>query len=125
MHRRRHAEVAHLRIGEHLVDVVDRAAGNPGTLEQLDPVLRRLMFGDLADRGVDRGAVRAAAFLVPPLGLVLPFRTADGVAQPFKHARGTRRDVDVAVTGRKYAGGDAGRMIVAGLWRDFAADEPA
>src|SRR6202040_4159849 len=122
-HRRRHAEVAHLRIGENLVDVIDRAAGNSGAFEQLDPVLRRLMTGDLADHGVDRGAVGATALLVLPLWFVLPFRTADGVAQPLPHAGRAGRDVDVAVAGGKHPGGDAGRMVVAGLRRDLAADE--
>src|SRR5690349_15740451 len=64
MHRRRHAEMAHLGIGEYLVDLIDRATGNTRALEQLDPMLRRLMPRDLADRGVDGGAVGAAALLV-------------------------------------------------------------
>src|SRR5262249_38510039 len=125
MHRRRHAEMAHLRIGEYLVDLVDRPAWDSGALEQLDPVLGGLMPGDIPDRRVDGGAVGAAALLVLPLGLVLPLRAADSVAQSLKHPRGARRDVDVAVAGREYAGGDAGRMIVAGLRCNLAADEPA
>ena len=50
VHFRRHAEMFHLRIGEHLVDRVDRAARNAVRLEQFDPVLRRFGRGDLADR---------------------------------------------------------------------------
>src|SRR5260221_8626096 len=38
VHRRGHAEEFHLRVGEHLVDPVDRAAGYAGGFEQLDPM---------------------------------------------------------------------------------------
>ena len=37
-------QMLHLRIGEHLVDRVDRPARHAGAFEQLDPVFRRLVF---------------------------------------------------------------------------------
>ncbi len=95
-HRRRHAEVLHLRVGEHLVDAVDRAAGDAGALEQLHPVRGRLRAGDLGDGGVDRLAVGAA----PLLGCPLRPRASRAGRSPREapeHAAGTGGDVDGAV----------------------------
>src|SRR5215472_15129330 len=55
-----HAEMLHLRIGEHLVDRVDRPARYAGALQQFDPVVRRLVPRHVADCRVDLLAVLAA-----------------------------------------------------------------
>ena len=50
-------EVAHLRVGEHLIDGVDRAAGHPGLVQQLDPVRARGAAQDRRQLGIQRIAV--------------------------------------------------------------------
>jgi hypothetical protein len=52
VHLGRHAEMAHLRIGEYLVHLVDRAAGHAGYVEDVDPFAARLAAGNLGDRGM-------------------------------------------------------------------------
>src|SRR5580658_5476188 len=124
-HLPRHAQMFHLRIGKRLVDGVDRPAGNPRPLEQLDPVIGRLRPGDLADRGVDLLARLAAPALGLPFLLRQPVRPFNRLAEPGEHPRRARGDVDVAIAGREHAGGDTGRMIVAGLARHLAFHQPA
>ena len=92
--RRGGAEMAHLRIGEHLVDTIDRPAGHARAVEDLDPFGARLLLQAFVERGVQARAVLGAllqAFEVLGLEQVL---AADGLAQPLPHAlagRGTLR----------------------------------
>jgi len=50
----------HLRVGEHLVDAVDRAGRHAGGIEALDQLGRRERRGALADRAIDLVAVARA-----------------------------------------------------------------
>jgi hypothetical protein len=47
------AEMPHLRIIEHLVDRIDRAAGYAGGVKLPDPGLGQFLLGELVDRGVE------------------------------------------------------------------------
>ena len=118
-------EVLDLRVREHLVDRVDRAAGNPGLVQKLDPVQARLRRRDGRDRPVDVGAVLGAAALRAPLGPLLPRGLPEGIAEPLPHPGRGGGDGDRPVGGRKHAGRDRGRMVVAGLPRHLAGQQPA
>ena len=61
----------------------------------------------------------------PVFGLVQQRLGVERVAEPLPHSLAARGDVDIAVAGLEHAGRDAGRMIVAGLLRHFAFDQPA
>src|SRR5579883_3421908 len=52
-----HAEMLNLSIGEHLVDGVDRTAGNAGGIELLHPGLARFLLRVFVDLGVERFSV--------------------------------------------------------------------
>src|SRR5437879_3068213 len=125
MHWRGHAQVLDLGVGEDLVDGVDRSARNPRFVEQVDPVLGRVVLGDFANSRVDRGALIAAAFGRAPLRLVRPLWPTDHFTEPLPHTPAAGGDVDVAVAGRKDARWNAGGVIVAGLACDFSGDQPA
>src|SRR5580700_9408337 len=51
--RTRNTQVTHLRIGKDLVDAIDRAAGNSGAVEQIDPFRRGLRPRDFLDRAIE------------------------------------------------------------------------
>src|SRR5580704_11240102 len=125
MHGRRHAEMAHLRVGEHLVHLVDRAARHAGLVEDVDPVAARLVTRDLRDFLVEGGAVLRAQLVARVVGVGDELRRADRLAEALVDVGAGRRDVDVPVAGRKHAGRDAGRVIVAGLAGHVLGDQPA
>src|SRR5215510_4974506 len=121
----RHAEVHHLRIGIDLVDRIDRPAGNPGLVEALHPVGAGALHRMLVDLRVERVPVLRAR----GAGLVLlalhEVRRLQGRAEPLPDPPAGGGDIDMPVGGREDAGRNAGGMIVAGLLRHLAADEPA
>src|SRR6478736_3321737 len=47
VHLGRHSEMLHLRVGEYLIDAVDRPARHAGAFQQLDPVFGRLVLRHL------------------------------------------------------------------------------
>jgi len=55
-----HAEMLDLRVREHLVDRIDRAAGHARGIELLDPGLARLLLGVLLISAFERLAVLRA-----------------------------------------------------------------
>src|SRR5215212_8610915 len=59
-HILRDAEMLDLGVLEHLVDRIDRAAGDPGGVEFANPSLGGFLFSQLVDRGVERVAVLRA-----------------------------------------------------------------
>src|SRR5205814_2357705 len=115
LHGRGHAQVLDLWIGEDLVDAVDRATRDARCVEDVDPVLRRLVLGNLADRRIDGGAIGATALWGAPLRLGWPLRMTDHLTEALPHAPTAGGDVDVSVTGGKDTRGNAGRVIVARL----------
>src|SRR5260370_5151751 len=125
LHGRGHAQVLHLWIGEDLVDAVDRPTRDARFVEDVDPVLRRLVLGNLADRRIDGGAIGAAALRRAPLRLGRPLRMTDHRTEAIPHAPTAGGDVDVSVTGGKDTRGNAGRVIVARLAGHFTGDQPA
>ena len=116
LHRGGEAEMLDLRVGEHLVDRVDRPARDAGALEQLDPVRRRAWSWsprEIAALIALRSALRP--FCVSQPGFLTHSGWPIAFAEPLPQPRRAGRDVDVAVAGREHAGRDAGRMVVAGL----------
>src|SRR3989454_10152663 len=59
------AEVLYLRIGEHLVDAVDRAAGNAAAVQLRYPFLARAGGEAFIEDRVEAGAVPGALLVVP------------------------------------------------------------
>src|SRR2546425_7480370 len=111
------AEVLYLRIGEHLVDAVDRAAGNPAAVQLRHPFLARAGGEAFIEDRVQAGAVRRALLVVPEFVAFDQVFAADDVAQALPHAFARGRDVDVAVGGLVGRGRHAGRVVVADLRR--------
>src|SRR5689334_23857819 len=59
----RDAEVPHLRVREDLVDAVDRATGDAGAVQDLDPLGAGAAAQVLLDRGVELVAMLDASVL--------------------------------------------------------------
>src|SRR4051794_7571977 len=104
-----------LRVLEHLIDRVDRPAGNAGRVEFGNPLLARLGDRARVDLGVERVAVLRARRCRRVVGIVDPFRRTQRLAQALPDAAAGGGDVDVAVRRLEYTGRNAGWMIVAGL----------
>ena len=120
-HALRHAEMLDLRVGEHLVDRIDRPARHAGLVQALDP----LGAGSAGHVRVDLGIERVAIFRARRAGLIVRIlqqrRRFGGLAESLPDFLSGGGNVDVAVLGLEHAGRNAGRMIIAGLLRDFAA----
>src|SRR5215213_5945614 len=101
-HRLCDVEVLHLRLGECLVDGIDRAARDARVVQQLHPMRARFRFGDPTDPLVERLAVVRAQFARGMRRIVQQIPRAGGLAEarPQQIARG--RDVDVTIGGRKH-----------------------
>src|SRR5262249_51173168 len=68
LHRPGDGEVAHLRLGERLIDAVDCTARDPSLVQELDPVGAGLFPGDLANALVQRIAVLRTQWRACKLG---------------------------------------------------------
>jgi hypothetical protein len=77
------AAVAHLRVGEHLCVIVDRAARHTGHLECLNPVLGGRRCEHRVHHLLQRGAVLHALLVGGKTRILAPFR----VAQSLRTAR--------------------------------------
>src|SRR2546430_17536316 len=111
------AKVLYLRIGEHLVDAVDRAAGNAAAVQLRHPFLARAGGEAFIEDRVQALAVRGALLVVPEFVARDQVFAPDDVAQALPHAFARGRDVDVAVGGLVGRGRHAGRVVVADLRR--------
>ena len=119
------AEMLDLRIGEHLVDVVDRAARHAGLVHDLDPFRAALVRRVGIDLGVERLAVLRARLGVLVLRLLHQRLAAERAAEAFPDRAAGGGDVDETIGGLEHAGRDRGRMVVAGLLRHFLVDQPS
>src|SRR5579863_2643554 len=72
------AEMLNLGVREHLVDRIDRAAGDPSGVEFLDPGLSGFLLGELVDLGIKRVAVLRARRTRDVVGVGNPFGCAGG-----------------------------------------------
>src|SRR5581483_4442242 len=123
----RHLQVLHLRIGERLVDRVDRAGGDADVVQLLDELVHR----HLAHLRVDRLAQRGAVFGLRPRGggrearVLAELLRADHAEEVAEHPVAAGADVDDAVLGGEDAGREAGRVVVASLAGHLASDQPA
>src|ERR1041384_4282673 len=89
----------HLRVGEGLVDRVDRPARHARVVEGVDPVgasvLHSLLFHQRVDGVTVLGALRAGRIV----RMVDVLRDAERLAYALPHLLSGSRDVDVAVRG--------------------------
>src|SRR5258706_7379998 len=115
LHAYRCADVLHLRVGEHLVDGVDRTAGDFALGEYLDPLGGAARRERLVDLGVERDAVLRAVLLALEFLALEQVFAAHSLAYPPPHAFAGRGDVHVAVFRLVRGGRHAGRMVVARL----------
>src|SRR5437667_273487 len=123
--RDREPERLHVRVLEHLLHVVDRAARDARLVEHVHPVRARLGHEHLVELRVERETVLGAVGRRLEARVVDERRRADRLAEPAIHDLPGRRDVDVTVRRLEDAGGNPGGMIVARLRRDFLAERPA
>src|SRR5207247_5570676 len=115
----------YVRISEHLVDAVDRAAGNAAAVQLRHPFLARAAGEAFIEDRVQALAVRGALLVVPEFVARDQVFAPDDVAQALPHAFARGRDVDVAVGGLVGRSRHAGRVVVADLRRDFAFHQVA
>ena len=109
----------HLRVGEHLVDGIDRAARHAGFVQAFDPIGAAAAGEITVDFDIERVAVLRARRAVGVVRILQERGRRDGLAEPFPDRLPGGGDVDIAVVGLVDAGRCAGRMIVAGLLGDF------
>src|SRR2546430_7641769 len=119
------AKVLYLRIGEHLVDAVDRAAGNAAAVQLRHPFLARAGGEAFIEDRVQALAVRGALLVVPEFVARDQVFAPYDVAQALPHTFARGRDVDVAVGGLVGRGRHAGRVVVADLRRDLPLHQVA
>src|SRR5262245_2999851 len=124
-HRPGEVEVADLLVLEDLLDVQDGSRGDALGVEALDPRGARLPRQDLLDLGVEGAAVAGAVGEGGKAGVIGEGLDAESAAEPAEHRLPGRRDVDVPVPGLEDPGGNERGVVVAGLRRNLAADEPA
>src|SRR5260370_30334867 len=109
------ADMLDLRVGEDLIDGIDRSAGHAGAIEDINPrgavALRRIVL----DRGVERIAVVGTRVVGGVAGIGPELGRAERFAKPAEMRIARGGDVDVAVARAKDAGWNARRMVVAGL----------
>src|SRR5712672_2514606 len=125
LHRLRHADMLDLRVGEHLVDRIDRSARHARLVEPVDPLGAAALDGVPVDLGIERVAVLRAAGAGRIVGIGDHVGRFDRLAEAFPDLLPGRRDVDMAVGGLEHSGRDAGRVIVARLLGDLALDQIA
>ena len=99
--------------------------GTPARLRRSIHVALGWVDQDLLQLGVQGAPVARAVGQSAEARVVGEGLDAQGAAEPAEHRLPRGRDVDVAVLGLEDPGGDARGMIVPGLGRDLAADEPA
>ena len=119
------AEMLHLRIREHLVDRIDRAARHAGGIEFLHPGLARFFLGELVDLGVECFSVLRAVGTGGVFGPVRQIGRADGFGKALPDPSPRGGDVDIAVGGLEHAGRNRRRVVVAGLFGDILVHQPA
>src|SRR3990172_6898175 len=121
----RDAEMPDLRISEHFVHFVDRAAGDAALVERFDPLARGLAARELGDLPVTLRTVLRAQCAGRVFGPGQQLLGAERFAQTLPHELRGGGNVDVAISGREYSDRNLGRVIVAELRRHFLAHEPA
>src|SRR5580704_5749706 len=124
-HGMRHLEVLDLRIGEHLVHLVDRPGRDARLVQLLDQLGAAVGRNPLVDLGVQHIAVLGARLVGRETLVGHQLRRLDAFTEALVDVAARRRDVDVAVLGLEHAGWDRGRMVVAGLARDVLGQRPA
>ena len=120
----RHADVLDLRVGEHLVHPVDRAARHACLVERFHPLGGSALAGLLLDDAHQLDAVLVPQLEVAEIRVCFELRHADHLAQPGKQVA-RARDVDVPVRRSEGAGGHVERVIVADLLRHLVRHHPA
>ena len=121
----RHLQVLDLRIGEHLVHLVDRTGRHARLVQLLDQLGAAVGRHPLVDLGVQQSRFLRARLVGRELLVGHQLRRVDGFAEALVDVAAGRGDVDVAVLGLEHAGRDRGRMVVAGLARHVLGDGPA
>src|SRR4029453_2028112 len=125
VHWMRHLQVLDLRIGEHLVHLVDRAGRHARLVELLDQFGAPVGADPLFDLGVEQIAIGAPRLVTRELLVGHQLRRIDALAEALVDVAARGRDVDVAGLGLEHAGRDRGRMVVASLAGHIFGDGPA
>src|SRR5207245_10597172 len=109
----------------HLVDRMDRPARNARLVEPIDPLGAGAAGQIGLQLGVESVAVLEARRRSGVLRPVDQTLRSDRAAEPLPQGPAHGSDVDVAVAGLENARRNAGRMVVARLWRHLAGVQPA
>src|SRR5690348_13045911 len=121
----RDSDMPHLRVGEYLVDAIDRAAWHTGAVENIDPLRRWPSPRDRLDRRVELIAVAQARLSARVRRIDGKLLGPERLAQASEQFVAGAGNIDVPVGRREYAGGNRRRMVVAGLLRDLSRKQPA
>jgi hypothetical protein len=121
----RRLQMLHLRVGEHLVHAVDRAARHAGAIQLFHPVRGRIGFERLVEHRVQLGPVLCPFLEAVEFGRLEEVLAPDCFAEARPHAFARGGNVDIAVGGGIRRGRHAGRMVVADLRRHLPLHEEA
>src|SRR5581483_10797960 len=97
----RDADVLHLRIGENLVDLVDRAGGDALLFEQVEPLRRVSGLEDVREQGGQFRPVAETHVIGGVVGDGAELGPAERNAERTPLSVASDADVDEAVSGRK------------------------
>ena len=114
----------YLRIGEYLIQRVNRSARNARVVQQVDPICAGVGDRDFLNLGDQGGTVLVAVVEGRETRVVGESVESGRVAETLPHLR-HRRDIDKAVAGAERPHWCNRRVMVAGLWRDPLFDRPA
>ena len=125
-HLDRHAARPHLRIGEHLGEVVDRPARHLGRLERVEPVAARAALQRRREQRHQHRAVAHAVGVAREARIARPARAQPATAQKRRElAVVADRQDHVAVGGLEHLVGHDVRVRVAGALRRDAGGQVA
>src|SRR5262249_27961556 len=114
-----------LRVGEHLIDRIDRPARHPGFVEALDPVGTGTLRGQLVDFRIESVAILQSIGAICVLRPGDQLRRLERVAETLPDLLAGSGDVDVAIGRFEDTGRNASGVIVAGLFGDLTFHKPA
>src|SRR5579864_4130859 len=125
LHRLGHSEMLHLWICKHLVDAENWSARNTGIVHRLNELLHRELPGLVFHNGAQLRAITTATARGIESSVLVQFFSMNHFQECPPLVIAGCRNVDDAVGSGEHAGGEAGWMIVAGLWRHLVSYGPA
>ena len=109
-----------LRVGEGLVDSVDRPAWHPRLVQPLDPIGVRVLADEIVQMGIERRAVFRTGDDSRKIWIVREILGTRHFTKPSPQIVAGSSNIDVAVGGLEHAGAWGGRVEITLLPGDLA-----